>query len=257
MVSWLRAVGALLVLTGLAALAPPALASCPGPLDMRTLPPDARPAPHPWPQWAELNRALSRRLSAMRLEEVELVFLGDSLVAGWTPALFQHFYGHRRALNMGVAGDTTQTLLWRLRQGGWPAALRPRAVVVLVGTNNAGFGWHALPTAQAILSVVEEIRARAPGVHVVLVGLLPRGTEPDDAGRAFNQEVNRFLAPCPDGRTLFGLDAADVLLDGRQRLTSLVSYDQLHLTPYGYAILSTALEGALRAALEARAPAVR
>lgn len=249
----LRAAGALLVLAGLAALGSPALASCPAPLDMRALPPDARPAPHPWPQWAEMNRALSRRLSATRLEEVELVFLGDSLVASWTPAVFQHFYGHRRALNLGLAGDTTQTLLWRLRQGGWPAALRPRAVVVLVGTNNAGFGWHAAPTAQAILSVVEDMRARAPGVRVVLVGLLPRGADPDDAGRRHNQEVNRLLAPCHDGRTLFWLDAEDVLLDGSQRLTSLVSYDQLHLTPYGYAILSTALEGALRAALEAPA----
>lgn len=252
----LRAAGALFV-AGLSALAAPVQAACPGPLDMQTLPPEARPAPHPWPQWAELNRALSRRLSTMRLEEVELAFLGDSLVASWTPALFQHFYGHRRALNLGVAGDTTQTLLWRLRQGGWPAALRPRAVVVLVGTNNAAFGWHAAPTAQAILSVVEEVRARAPGVRVVLVGLLPRGAEPDDAGRRHNQEVNRLLAACHDGRTLFWLDAADVLLDGRQRLTSLVSYDQLHLTPYGYAILSTAMEGAVRAALEAPAPANR
>lgn len=219
---------------------------------MQSLPPEARPAPHPWPDWGNYTAALTARLARANLPATELVFIGDSLVAGWSPEVFAQFYGTRRALNLGIPGDTTQTLLWRIQRGNWPAALRPRVVVVQIGSNNTEIAWPAEGTAAAILRVVEEIRARAPGVRVVVMGLLPRGTEPSDPRRAILERVNELLRGCADGRSLFVVEAGTLLLDGNQRLTPLISFDQTHLTAYGYTILSTALEGTLRMALEAR-----
>lgn len=240
---WLAAAG---LLFGLSA---PALGNCPTPLDMRILPPEARPAAHPWPEWTNLANGLSARLATMDLSAINLVFIGDSLVSEWTPDIFEQFYGSRRALNLGVPGDTTQSLLWRIQRGNWPAALRPRVVVLLVGTNNAEFGWPPDITAQAIMRVVEELKVKAPGARILLVGLLPRGAERTAPPRAINRRVNSLLEACQDGRTLFWADADRLLLDINQRLTPLISHDQTHLTPFGYTILSTVMEPVLRAAL--------
>jgi len=230
----------------------PARGQCPAPLPTQGLPQQAQPAAHPWPEWGERTAALSARLALAPVAATELVLIGDSLVASWAPDIFEQFYGARRPLNLGIPGDTTQTLLWRLGQGNWPAALRPRAVVLLVGTNNLDAGWPPDMTARAVLRVVAELRAKAPGTRVVLVGLLPRGAEPDDPRRAAIGQVNDLLRPCHDGRSLFWAEPGSVLLDGRQRLTPLISFDATHLTPYGYAILSAALEPVVRAALAAR-----
>lgn len=242
---------------GLLGLAGAAEAACPRPLDMRVLPAEAQPAPHPWPQWMGFTQTLTSQLSRRNLSTVDLVFLGDSLIYSWTPEIFQQFYGHRRAQNLGIPGDTTQSLLWRLGRGNWPAALRPRVVVLLIGTNNGAFGWPAEPTAGAVMRVVEEVRARAPGVRVVLVGLLPRGAEPSEPARAVNRDVNELLRQCDDGQSIFWVDAGSFLLDGQQRLTPLISHDQTHLTPYGYTILSTVIEPVLRLALERGPPPTR
>lgn len=246
-----RGLGLAAALGLLAGLAAPALA-CPAPPDPRALPPEATPIPHNWPEWTGYVNALTERLRATDIGRVEVVFLGDSLLFSYPPDLFQHFHGHRRALNLAIPGDTTATLLWRLANGHWPAALRPKLVVLLVGTNNVAIGARPEGTAQAVVRILQEVRQRAPQARILLMGLLPRGPDARDPARAINARVNQLLASCADGQRVHWTDAGRALVDGAGQLSPAIAFDHLHLTPLGYGILGGAMEEPMRRILGER-----
>ncbi len=59
------------------------------------------------------------------------------------------------AVNLGLAGDRTQHLLWRLHNGEL-GALRPKVIVLMIGTNN--IGWEKEKT---VRNTTEETRRAA------------------------------------------------------------------------------------------------
>ncbi len=54
--------------------------------------------------------------------------------------------------------------------------------------------------------------------------------------------MNQLVARCADNRTTFFIDVGRCLVDASGNLSNEVSFDLLHLTPVGYAIMATALE---------------
>ncbi len=87
----------------------------------------------PW--WKHRFEAKQHRLHD---GPVKLVFYGDSITQDWEhggpPAwddfapIWQHFYGGRDAVNLGFKGDTTASLLWRVRTARRTASRRrPRS----------------------------------------------------------------------------------------------------------------------------------
>src|SRR5436190_8861872 len=62
-----------------------------------------------------------------------VVFLGDSITQGWGDEFGGNFSGVKLA-NRGISGDTTRGVLLRLEQD--VMAVRPRAVIILIGTND-------------------------------------------------------------------------------------------------------------------------
>src|SRR5690606_22188312 len=52
--------------------------------------------------------------------EIDILFVGDSITQGWERAgaeVWDEFYGSRKAVNIGIGGDWTQSVLWRLENG--------------------------------------------------------------------------------------------------------------------------------------------
>ena len=89
---------------------------------------------------------------------------------------FEATFPLREARAFGVAGDRTQHLLWRVRNGELAFRHPPGVVVVCVGTNNLGRdNDSAADTFLGIRAVVLEILHRLPGTRVLLTGILPRG----------------------------------------------------------------------------------
>jgi beta-glucosidase len=223
--------------------------ACPALVASQPLPAEAQPEFVDEPNWRARVAQLDHELANADLARVRLLFLGDSITEGWMPLLFQQFYGQRAALNLGVRGDSTQGMLWRLAHGPLGQTLRPRLVVLLIGTNDLWPGARPENIALGIAQVARTIRQRSPDSRILLVGILPRGGEPTDPLRQMQAKVNELIAHCADGAHVMYADPGRMLVDGEGRLSDQVAFDYLHLTWIGYGILSAALEPYIRQAL--------
>jgi len=211
-------------------------------------PPAAEALPeHPQDQyWQAALAATEQAWARPEAAGTELLFLGDSLVQSWAEPIFTTFYGGRHALNLGVSGDYTQSLLWRLARMPLGTRLRPKLVVLLIGTNNTARGSRPEDTAIGIAETVRHILSRSPSSRILLVGLLPRGPTAEDPLRAVNERINALITQCADSRTVFFTTAGGMITDAAGRLSAEIAYDHLHLTWVGYGILSAGLEPDIR-----------
>jgi lysophospholipase L1-like esterase len=175
----------------------------------------------------------------------ELVFLGDSITDQWAQAgkrVWRERYEARGAINLGIGGDCTQHVLWRLQDGALEG-LAPKVVVVMIGTNNA---WTdpADEIAAGVIAVVQEVQRRAPEAKVLLLGIFPRGERLDDPQGALTQAANQRLAPLADGVRVRYLDLGEALAPGGV-VRREVMPDHLHLSEAGYRRWAEAIEPTL------------
>jgi beta-glucosidase len=198
------------------------------------------PNPMPSPYTSALERAkwISQ---AVKSSLYSVIFFGDSLTEGWDATVWDRNLASRGALNAGVSGDRTENLLWRLQNGNL-AGPPPKAVVLLIGTNDLAYGRSPELTADAIRITLETLRQHFPEAQILLLGLLPREEMPTAPLRVATTEVNYLIRDCADGQRIFYADIGSVLLDGEQHLTSAISPDELHFTARGYSLLASRLD---------------
>lgn len=190
---------------------------------------------------------------------VDVLFLGDSITAGWArvPHIWDRYYGHRRAANFGIGGDRTQHVLWRIENGELDT-IAPKVVVLMLGTNNSGSHSSAEIVA-AMEKLVDAIRTKVPETKVLLLAIFPRGARKDAEGRITPAaeadatrrmqviaEVNAALARLDDGRQVRFVDAGGVFLGQDGRIPFSIMPDQLHLSPAGYQLWADAMEPILQ-----------
>ncbi|MBU8536535.1 GDSL family lipase [Roseomonas tokyonensis] len=213
---------------------------CPALPAPATLPREAVPEAMDFPAWRARVAEIDQGLARIDRSQAELVFLGDSLTQSWEPTMYAQFFGARRALNLGVSGDFTQGLLHRLRAGQW-GNMRPKLVVLLIGTNNSAAGSRPEDTALGIAEIIRFIHGRSPRTRILLVGTLPRGADRSDPVRPVNARLNALVARCADGQSTVYIEPGPLLLMPDGQLTEHVAFDRLHLTMVGYAILGAAI----------------
>ncbi len=120
-------------------------------------------------EWFRTHFHGRRALFARQREQDRgaVVFLGDSITEGWhsLPQAFPDL----KVANRGISGDTTRGVWYRLQDD--VVALHPRAVVLLIGTNDIGRG----ATPDQVVSNVRGILAdlRKADIPVVLCEVLP------------------------------------------------------------------------------------
>src|SRR5450432_3639718 len=106
---------------------------------------------------------------------IGVLFLGDSITEGWTkaPAVWQEHFGRYQPANFGIGGAQTQHVIWRIEDGELDA-IKPKVVVLMLGTNNSG-GHTGEQIAAADEKIVGLIRAKLPETKVLLLAIFPRG----------------------------------------------------------------------------------
>jgi len=218
-------------------------AACPGASPGQEAPPQASADYLDNPPWRDRVAALDRELAGPGIARARLVFLGDSITEAWDPELFARTFGGYGALNLGVRGDTTQGLLWRLPRIGLGQKINPTLIVLLIGTNNTWPNGNAGAVAVGVGEVVRSIRRLAPASKILLLGILPRGPDETDPWRQMGRQINRLIAACADGRTIFFAEPGRGLVGPDGKLQPAIAADYLHPTPRGYALLTDAMKG--------------
>ena len=210
------------------------------------------PVPRTFPtNWMALHDSYVARA---KQGQIDLLFLGDSITAGWQwdqggLNVWNQYYAPRRASEFGIGYDRTQNTLWRIEHGELDG-IKPKVVVLLIGTNNAGNEDDGKPRnttpeiVAGVTTLVKELRARLPASKVLLLGIFPRG-EKNDPVRAQVQDVNSQLARLDDGKTVKFLDLGSKFLETDGTLSRDIMPDLLHPNERGYRIWAQAMEDTL------------
>src|SRR6185369_10698214 len=97
--------------------------------------------------------------------DIDLLLEGDSITDWWVQneankAMFEKYFGNIKTANFAVSGDTTQGVLWGLHNGEGQG-FQPKAVMLMIGTNNTGAN-TAPEIAEGVGAVVMELRHDFP-----------------------------------------------------------------------------------------------
>jgi lysophospholipase L1-like esterase len=107
----------------------------------------------------------------------DVIFLGDSITEGWeNQKAWQEHFASFKPVNLGIGGDQTGHVLWRITEGHELDNLKPKAAVIMIGTNN---GHSPEQIAGAIKGIIEELKKQKPGIKILLLGVFPRGGSGD------------------------------------------------------------------------------
>jgi lysophospholipase L1-like esterase len=186
--------------------------------------------------------------------DVDIVFVGDSITQSWEAAgadVWKKFYGTRKAVNLGISGDRTEHVLWRLDNGNL-RGIAPKVAVVMIGTNNIGHGTHETSEVLAgVRRVVERIHEVSPSTRVLLLDIFPRGTE-FNTGRGRIMQINQSLSRMDDGDKIVFLPIGKEFIEDDGTISPSIMPDALHLSPAGYKRWAVAIEPTLSQMLAAR-----
>ncbi len=211
--------------------------------------------------WSRLGRfaTANAALAAPKPGERRVVFIGDSITDNWSKANYGGFFPGKPYLNRGIGGHTTDQMLVRFRAD--VISLRPRAVVILGGTNDiSGNSGPTTPGAiQDNLTSMAEL-AKANGIKVILGSIPPISDDikdkngvpiPHSALRppATIKAMNDWMAAFCKKHKYVHVDYFKGLADERGMLKTELTYDGLHPSAAGYAIMATLAEKAITAAL--------
>jgi lysophospholipase L1-like esterase len=210
------------------------------------------PAPHPGKEAPhESFNEISRQ------GEAQLVFLGDSITAGWSKRgqeAWVQYWAPLKAANFGIGGDRTEHILWRLQNGNYDG-LKPKLTVLMIGTNNTGHEGRVMEehggaiysssveeTVEGIATIVELLKEKQPQMKILLLAIFPRGADSDDPKRQQNEEINQRIAKLADDKMVTYLDINEAFLKEDGTLSREVMPDLLHPNAAGYEIWSKAIE---------------
>lgn len=201
------------------------------------------PVPRPDQGWKTRAEMLNQRVKEN--PDAQLLFIGDSITQGWEASgakdVWEKYYGSRKAVNIGIGGDRTQHVLYRLQNGNLEG-IKPKAAVVMIGTNNSNGEDNTVEQiADGIKAIVKELRTREPQMKILLLGIFPRGENPNPQ-RGKVAQVNQIIQKLDDGKNVFYLDIGHRFLEEDGRLSATIMPDYLHLTPKGYEIWAEAIE---------------
>ncbi len=176
--------------------------------------------------------------------KINLVFVGDSITQGWErngAPVWETYYGHRRALNLGIGGDRTQHVLWRLDNGNLDG-IRPEVAVVMIGTNNSANDRNtANEMVDGVRAVVHKLRTKTPNTKILLLAIFPRGDVFNER-RGKILQVNQAIARLHDGIHVFFQDIGPHFLEDDGSISPSIMPDFLHLSTAGYGIWAQAIE---------------
>ena len=185
--------------------------------------------------WAERHAAWQRDTNN---ETGAVVFLGDSITQGWTT--LAKVFPDVKVVNRGIGGDTTRGVLYRLNAD--VLALKPSAVVLLIGINDIGMGGKPEDIADNVKAIILELKRANPHMPVIVCKVMPSSTEqhrPADKIEQLNALVDEIVKSNPQ---CIRCDTWSIYADPNGECQKDEFPDLLHPNAIGYAKWANALK---------------
>ena len=194
--------------------------------------------------WMNRHESFNQRVAK---GNVDLIFIGDSITHGWEgkgKAIWEKYYTKRNAVNLGIGGDRTEHVLWRLDNGNIKN-INPKVAVVMIGTNNSGNGRNsAEEMIDGVTAVIEKLRTKLPKTEILLLDIFPRGQR-INAQRGKILQVNQVLSRLDSRPHVTFLRIGQNFVSPDGSIAKDIMPDFLHLTPNGYEIWAKSIEPTL------------
>lgn len=180
----------------------------------------------------------------------ELILVGNSIFHSLDNAdreeVWQKYLDRYRTVNMGISGDRTENVIWRLLNGSLEG-IDPKVAVLLIGTNNTD-GNHYLTIstpeelAGGIWRICTIIREKLPETRILIMGILPYGYKPNHRDE-LNRATNRLISKFPERDPLISYtDIGSAFVDASGKVKKDLMPDFLHPNPEGHLLMFELLQ---------------
>ncbi len=160
-----------------------------------------------------------------------VVFFGDSITEGWS-SLATDFPNFKVA-NRGIGGDTTRGLRYRVKSD--VIDVNPKAVAMLIGTNDLDQGAEPETVATNLKAIVAELHAALPATPIVISKVMPRGAKAGEFPEKIQQLNALYEAAFRDDKLVTFCDTWTLFDDGTGQCRKEEFPDLLHPNAVGYA----------------------
>jgi platelet-activating factor acetylhydrolase IB subunit beta/gamma len=198
--------------------------------------------------WLKIHEGLVKTVQA-NPGPVDVLLVGDSITIQWGASWAKQF-PDRKAVNIGIGGDKTQNVLWRLDHGGVDG-LKPKTIVLMIGNNNMFFTPETgvAAAAKGVEACARNLREKFPDAELIVAKILPCHAPKSRFYEDIlltNAEIEKLnLGADPKIRVL-DLTADFLNADGTIK-KALYTPDNIHLSPEGYAAYAARLKPLLEA----------
>lgn len=185
--------------------------------------------------WQERRSAW---LSRVQQDQNAVVFLGDSITQGWGED-FSGFFPGLKIANRGISGDTTRGVLIRMKED--VLSLQPRAVVLLIGTNDLEEQAEPETITGNLKLILSELKQHNAKMPVVLCEVFPSAESKKRPADKI-KKINQLYAAVVKGDPRVTLvETWTLYADGRGDAKLAEFPDLLHPNHAGYAKWAAAL----------------
>jgi lysophospholipase L1-like esterase len=167
-----------------------------------------------------------------------VVFLGDSITQGWSDTLGDSF-GSLKVANRGISGDTTRGMLIRLEQD--VLALNPRAVVLLMGTNDLEEQAKPETIAANLKLIIAALKKHNAEMPIILCKVFPSSETKRRPADAIKQINELYAAAVKGDPQIVVLETWVLFADENGNAKKEEFPDLLHPNGAGYAKWAAAL----------------
>ena len=209
--------------------------------------------------WLDTHSKLVEHVKANQ-GAVDFLLVGDSITQQWGSPLdnksmnvaWMQEFKDAKVVNIGIGGDKSQNVLWRLDHGGVDG-LEPRCIVLMIGNNNMFFvpetGVDA--AARGVKACAENLRRKFPKVPIVVVKILPA----HEPGNVFYENIKKTnaaldLLKLDAAKSIRVLDLTEDMLNNDGTINAvLFTKDKIHLSESGYGLYAKKLRPVVDALL--------
>lgn len=189
--------------------------------------------------WHERHQAMNARAKE---GNVDLVYIGDSIVGNWKwdgKPVWDHYYAKRNGTILGISGDRTQQVLWRLQNGNIDG-ISPKLAIVMIGQNNGPFN-TGQEIGAGVAAIVKTLREKLPTTKILVLAIFPRGEKPTEE-RTVLAKANEIASKLADGQHVFYMDVNYLFLQPDGGVPAALMPDFEHPNEEGFRVWAAAIE---------------